>query len=104
MIDLQPEGANNGEIPLDHQIIDLIDRTRRGIFNWENTVLAQPLFDGAKHSFKGLEIHDKGILEDFLTGKLRKCPLYTLTGNHGRLGKQLGGVFDGVCNGLIQRR
>ena len=96
VVDFQPEGADDGEIVLDHQVVHLVHGTGGGIFDGQNAVLAQPLIDGTEHGLKGLEVHNKGIFEDFFTGDLGVSALHALTGDHGRLREKLRRVLDGL--------
>ena len=96
VVDLQPEGADDGEIMLDHQVVHLVHGTGSGILDGQNAVLAQPLIDGTEHGLKGLEVHNKGIFEDFFTGDLGISALHALTGDHGRLREKLRRMLDGL--------
>ena len=68
VVDFQPEGADDGEVMLDHQVVHLVHGTGGGILDGQNAVLAQPLIDGTEHGLKGLEVHNKGIFKNLLTG------------------------------------
>ena len=103
VVDFQPEGADDREIVPDHQIIDLGHGAGGRVFDGEDAVLAHALLDGVEHRVEALEVHDEGRLEDFLAGNLGISPLYALAGHDGVLGEQLGGVLNGLGNGLIQR-
>ena len=101
VVHLHPEGPDDGEIVGDHQIVDLFHRTCGGILNGQDAVLAQALVDGVEHRLKVLEIENGGGLEDLLTGDLAECALHTLTGHHGSLGEESGGVFNGGQNVVV---
>ena len=81
---------------LDHQVVHLVHGTGGRIFDGQNAVLTQPLIDGTEHGLKGLEVHNKWIFEDFFTGDLGVSALHALTGDHGRLGEELGRMLDGL--------
>ena len=103
MVHFQPEGADDGEIVLNHQIVNLIHGPGGGVLNGQNPILAHAFFDGGEHGIEILEIHDHGIFEDFLTGKLGVGSLHPLAGHHGGLGEKPGGVLNGLGDFLIQR-
>ena len=103
VIYLQTEGADDGKVVFDHQIVHLIHRTGGGVFNRQDAVLAQALLDSRENTVKIFEIQDKGILEDLLAGNLGVCALHTLTGYHAALGEQVVCVFNGLCDSLVQR-
>ena len=102
VVHLQPEGADNGEIVLDHQVIDLLHRTGGGVFNGQDAVLAHALLNGGKHRLEILEIQDEGVFEDLLAGDLGVGALHALAGHHGGLGEQLGGLLDGLGDLAVQ--
>ena len=102
VVDLQPEGAHNVEIVLDHQVINLGNRAGGGVFNGQNAILAEPLVNGLEHAVKGLEVQDHGIGKDFFTGQLRISTLHALTGHHGGLREEVWGILNGLGNSLIE--
>ena len=87
---------------LDHQVVHLIHGTGGGVFDGQNAVLAQSLIDGAEHGLEGLEVHNKGVFEDFFTGNLGVSALHALTGDHGRLGEELGRMLDGLGDAFVK--
>ena len=103
VVNFQPEGADNREIVLDHQIVDLIHRPGGGVFNGQDAILAHALFDGGEHSIEIFEIHDHGAFENLLAGQLGVGPLHSLAGHHGGLGEELGSILNCLGDFLIQR-
>ena len=60
------------------------------------------MIDGAEDRFEVLEIENERIFEYLLTGDLRVSSLHTLAGHHRCLRKQLGCIFNGLGNLVIQ--
>ena len=56
VVDLQPEGPNDGEIVFDHQIINFFHRTCGRILDRQNAVLTQTLLNRKKNAVPGLTV------------------------------------------------
>ena len=102
VVHLQPEGADNVEIVLDHQIVHLGHRACGGILNGQDTILAQPLLDGLEDPVKSLEIENHGIFDDLFAGKLGVGPFNALAGYLGLLREELGCLLNGLADLLIK--
>lgn len=56
VVNFEFDASYNMETVIFHQVIDLVYRTVGAVFNRENTVFAQPLFNGGEHALEILEI------------------------------------------------
>ena len=102
VVNLQPEGADDGEIVPDHEIVDLGDGTGGRVFDRQNAVLTHTLLNGVEDPVKVFEVHNEGAFEDFFTGNLGVSALNTLTGHNGGLGEKLRRFVDGFGNRLVK--
>ena len=101
MIDFQPECTDNGEVVPDHKIINLGNGSCGGVFNGENSILANSLFNGRENIFKTLEVLDIRTFENLFTGNLGVSAFHALAGHNGILREQLWCGLDGILNPAI---
>ena len=95
VVDLEPRAADDGKFVLEHQVVDLVDRACRAVFQRNDAVLAKTLLDCREDRLKVREIQNVRRLEELFAGNLRVCALHTLAGDH-RFGREeIGGLLDG---------
>ena len=102
--DVQLDAAGNAKIVISHEVIHLVDRAVRAVFNGQDAVLAKPLFHGVEHAGKIFEIHDIGEGKRLVARLLGVRPLHTLTGHDGIGGENLPRVAERILNIVCQCR
>ena len=79
MVDLLSQALDDGNAVLRHKVIDLIDRTRRGVFDGKYAIFAKSALDGAKYAFERGEVRYDRDPEQAACCNLTICSLNALT-------------------------
>ena len=69
------------EVVLHHEVVDLVDRARRGVLDGQDAVLAETLLDGAEDPLEAVEVADGGVAEEPVGGNLGVGALDALAGH-----------------------
>ena len=102
VIHLQPDGADDAEVVLLHEVVDNVDGTRGAVFQGDDAIAAKTLLNGGEDRLKACEVEDVGPAEEPIAGQLGVGPLHPLAGDAGALREERGGVLQGLGNGLRQ--
>lgn len=103
VVDLEAQRAHDVEVELGEQVVDRVDRARRGVLDGQHAKLAEAVAHGAHDALEGLEERDVGHVEELARGDLAVGAFHALAGNAGRLGEgRVGGYGRGV--GLLRDR
>ena len=100
VVDLEARRADHVEVVLHHEVVDLVDRACRRVLDRQDPELAEALLDGAEDAFEGIEVADRGVLEDALGRNLRVGALDALAGDEAVLREAVGRGRDCPANPL----
>ena len=82
VVDAQFHAAHDGKAEFFHQIVDLVDRAGRAVFDGQNAIAAHPLVYRVKDRLECFKIHDAGQTKQFFAGSLGIGALHALAGHN----------------------
>ena len=103
VINFQFDTFYDVEIVLHHQIIDLVHRSCRAVFNRQNSILAETFINGRENTVEVLHIHNLRHFEQSFTGLLRISAGHPLAGHCSPCREYLRSLFQSLFNGLHVR-
>ena len=95
MVDLDPCGPDNIEIPADHLIVYAVHGACQAVLDRQDAVAAQAALDRREHALEILAVQDGRRGEHFLAGFLGIGAFHTLACHHSLGREQRGRFFQG---------
>ena len=103
VVDLQAHTAHDAEVVLHHQIVHGVDGAGRAVFQRDDTVAAQALFDGGEHRLERSAVKHVRHREQAVARELGIRALHALTRDGRVLREQLRCARDGLLDLGSQR-
>ena len=102
VVHLQPDGADDAEVVLLHEVVDGVDGAGGAVLQGDDAEAAEALLNGGEDGLEAGEVEDVGTAEEPVAGQLGVGPLHPLAGDAGALREELGGVRQRLLDGLRQ--
>ena len=94
MVDLDTGSPHDVELVGDHQVVDLVDRACRTVFDRQHPVIAEPLLHSIEHALEIGHIENGGGGKELFAGDGGIGSLHALAGDARHLGKELRRVIE----------